>query len=207
MSCCLARCRFAAPNSSRSIITTSSLTRISAKVPYDSKIRNHTPSPIKIHPAIAGPPQKDTMAAVSQTLLARCDPSGERRTMISRKDPKSLRPGQVLSIYAYNNYPALTPISVFSGYLIGIKRSGVESSIRLRSRVMRVGTEMRFPVFSPTIKEIKVIKETPPKKIRRAKLFYMRTEKHDKGAVDAIVKADRERKETTERTPKKNGKK
>lgn len=127
--------------------------------------------------------------------------------MISRKDPKSLRPGQVLSIYAYNNYPALTPISVFSGYLIGIKRSGVESSIRLRSRVMRVGTEMRFPVFSPTIKEIKVIKETPPKKIRRAKLFYMRTEKHDKGAVDAIVKADRERKETTERTPKKNGKK
>lgn len=64
---------------------------------------------------------------------------------------------------------------------------------------MRIGTEMRFPLFSPTIKEIRVIKETPPKKIRRAKLFYMRTEKHDRGAVDGILKSERERREVREK--------
>ncbi|CCG81928.1 putative Mitochondrial ribosomal protein [Taphrina deformans PYCC 5710] len=142
------------------------------------------------------------MLAVSNTLLSRVDPTGERQAMISRKNSKGLRVGQALSIYAYNNYPAPTPISVFSGYLIGIKRSGVESSLRIRSRVMRIGTEMRFPVFSPTIKEIRVIKETPPKKIRRAKLFYMRDEKHDRGSVDAILKADRERREVSEKSAK-----
>lgn len=206
MSSCLTRCSLRVPASCRGIITTSSLARLGNKNATNVEPRFLT-SKIKIHQPIPGPPQKDSMKAVSSTLLTRYDPSGERQAMISRRNNKALKVGQVLSIYAYNNYPAPTPISVFSGYLIGIKRSGVESSIRLRSQVMRIGTEMRFPLFSPTIKEIRVIKETPPKKIRRAKLFYMRTEKHDRGAVDGILRQDRERRETKEREAKRAARK
>lgn len=188
---CLATCRWRAVSGSRSIITTTSLT----KFRHGSDSQPRIPrSKIRIHNQLPGPTQKDTMAAVQKSLLDRFDPAGERQALIAKKRD-ALRVGQVLSIYAYNNYPALTPISIFSGYLIGIKRAGIESSIRLRTRVMRIGTEMRFPLYSPTIKEIKIIKATPPKKIRRAKLFYMRDEKHDKGGVDAILKGDRDRKE------------
>lgn len=206
MATCMRQCRLVAPQLSRNIITTSSLAKLKDR--YATSIEpRFMKSKIKIHAPIPGPPQKDTMQVVSDSLMSRYDPTGERQAMISRRNAKALRVGQVLSIYAYNNYPAQTPISVFSGYLIGIKRSGVESSLRLRSQVMRIGTEMRFPLFSPTIKEIRVIKDTPPKKIRRAKLFYMRTEKHDRGAVDGILKQDRERRESKEREAKRAARK
>lgn len=192
MSRCLFHCRQDFPAAVRTYITTSSLARLSKS----TNPVNYPParsSKIKIHKPLPGPPIKDSMSGVSTNLMARYDPTGERQAMISRKNPKGLRVGQVLSVQAYNNYPAARPTSVFSGYLIGIKRSGIESSLRLRGQIMRMGTEMRFPLFSPTIKEIKVIKDTPPKRIRRAKLFYMRTPKHDRGSVDGIVKSDAER--------------
>jgi large subunit ribosomal protein L19 len=135
------------------------------------------------------------MSKVHTDLKGQYDADGIRTAAISRHNLQGLRPGMVLSVLAYNNYPALSPISTFSGYLIGIKRAGIESSLRLRTQVMRVGVEMRVPVFAPTIKEIRIVKREPPKKIRRAKLFYMRSGRHDKGAPDAIVKADRERRD------------
>lgn len=133
------------------------------------------------------------MSLLDGKLKDRYDPEGLRRKMLDRRSG-TLRPGMVLSVATYNNYPAEKPVSTFSGYLMGIKRAGVESSIRLRTSVMRVGTEMRFPVFSPTVKEINIIRAKPARKIRRAKLFYIRTEKHDRGSVDGIVKAHRDQK-------------
>ncbi|ORY87079.1 translation protein SH3-like domain-containing protein [Protomyces lactucae-debilis] len=157
---------------------------------------------IPIYAPLPGPATKDAMAKVHLDLKQQYDTTGERTLALSRRNLQGLRPGMVLSVFAYNNFPALSPVSTFSGYLIGIKRAGIESSLRLRTQVMRIGVEMRVPVYAPTIKEIRVIKREPPKKIRRAKLFYMRSGRHDKGAPDAIVKADRERREQAAREAK-----
>ncbi len=164
---------------------------------------SETRKAIKVYPPLPGLPSKDIPQSVTKSLVAKFDPDNSKTALVSRNNPESIKPGMVLSIFTYNNYPALTPISVFSGYLISIKRAGIETSLRLRSQVMRVGVEMRFPLYAPSIKEIRVIKKEPPKKIRRAKLFYMRTEKHDRGPVDNMVRQDRERREALERERKK----
>ena len=173
----------------RTYITTASLARVQARTSSLRKESRLVKSNIKVHAPLPGPPEKDIMKAINNKLLERYDPEGSRQAMLTRKNG-TLKPGMVVSVQSYNNYPATTA-TTFSGYLMGIKRAGIESSIRLRTSVMRVGTEMRFPVYSPTVKDITVIRATPPRKIRRAKLFYIRTDKHDRGSVDNIVKSVR----------------
>lgn len=144
---------------------------------------------IKVHPLLPGPPAKDPLPSLAQRLKDRYDPSGDKAALVSRSNPGRLKPGMVVSVMTYTNYPAESPVSTFSGYVMGISRSGgVETSVRLRNQVSRIGVEMRVPLFSPTVKEVRVVKAEPPKRIRRAKLYYMRQPKHDKGSVSNIVR-------------------
>jgi large subunit ribosomal protein L19 len=62
-------------------------------------------------------------------------------------------------------------ISTLKGTVIARRNAGYATTIRLRRMVAGVGIESLFPLYSPNIKEIKVIDK---KKVRRAKLYYLR---------------------------------
>lgn len=60
---------------------------------------------------------------------------------------------------------------VFSGTIIAKKGSGIRETFTVRRIVQGEGVERTFPVHSPRLVSVKVIKSG---KVRRAKLYYMR---------------------------------
>jgi large subunit ribosomal protein L19 len=109
-------------------------------------------------------------------------------TLFSRRHPNRLYVGSVLTVHL-----AHAP-SIFSGVLISIRRRGIDTSFLLRNVVQGVGVEMQFFVSSPHVKEIKVVRRaggTGPqsgRRVRRAKLFYLRDSPTKMTAISAGVR-------------------
>uniref|UniRef100_A0A0E0K0H7 Ribosomal protein L19 n=1 Tax=Oryza punctata TaxID=4537 RepID=A0A0E0K0H7_ORYPU len=61
--------------------------------------------------------------------------------------------------------------STLKGIVVERRNAGINTTFRLRRLVAGVGVESVFPLYSPNIKEIKVLDR---KKVRRAKLYYLR---------------------------------
>ena len=62
-------------------------------------------------------------------------------------------------------------IQVFEGTIIAKKHGGIEETITVRRISYGVGVEKVFPVHSPSIDHIDVVRSG---KVRRAKLYYLR---------------------------------
>ncbi|KAL8256901.1 hypothetical protein R6Q59_028942 [Mikania micrantha] len=62
-------------------------------------------------------------------------------------------------------------ISTVKGIVIARRNAGLNTTIRLRRTVAGVGVESLLPLYSPNVKEIQVLDK---KKVRRAKLYYLR---------------------------------
>uniref|UniRef100_A0A7N2MMP6 Ribosomal protein L19 n=1 Tax=Quercus lobata TaxID=97700 RepID=A0A7N2MMP6_QUELO len=62
-------------------------------------------------------------------------------------------------------------ISILKGIVIARRNAGLNNTFRIRRLVAGVGVESLFLLYSPNIKEIKVLDK---KKVRRAKLYYLR---------------------------------
>ena len=62
-------------------------------------------------------------------------------------------------------------IQVFEGVVIAKKHGGIEETITVRRISYGVGVEKVFPVHSPSIDHIEVVRNG---KVRRAKLYYLR---------------------------------
>lgn len=62
-------------------------------------------------------------------------------------------------------------IQVFEGLVIARKNGGIHETFTVRKISFGVGVERTFPVYSPRIDKIEVVREG---KVRRAKLYYIR---------------------------------
>ena len=62
-------------------------------------------------------------------------------------------------------------IQAFEGVVIAIKNGGVRETFTVRKMSYGVGVEKSFPVHSPKIASIEVVRKGKP---RRAKLYYVR---------------------------------
>ncbi|MBS1550841.1 MAG: 50S ribosomal protein L19 [Bacteroidetes bacterium] len=62
-------------------------------------------------------------------------------------------------------------IQIFKGIVMGIKGGGISKTFRIRKISNGVGVERIFPINSPRIARIEVIKSGS---VRRAKLYYLR---------------------------------
>jgi len=69
-------------------------------------------------------------------------------------------------------------IQIYEGLVIAIKNSRVGRTFMVRKNSYGVGVERVFPLHSPRIAKVEVIR---PGKVRRAKLYYIR-DKVGKGA-------------------------
>ena len=70
---------------------------------------------------------------------------------------------------------------IFEGVVIAKKNGGISETFTVRRISYGVGTEKTFPLNSPNVQNVEVIRKG---KVRRAKLFYLR----DKVGKDAKVK-------------------
>jgi large subunit ribosomal protein L19 len=62
-------------------------------------------------------------------------------------------------------------VQIFKGIVMGIKGGGISKTFRVRKISNGVGVERIFPINSPRIAKIEVIKQGS---VRRAKLYYLR---------------------------------
>ncbi|XP_010258750.1 PREDICTED: 50S ribosomal protein L19-2, chloroplastic-like [Nelumbo nucifera] len=62
-------------------------------------------------------------------------------------------------------------LSIYKGIVISKQNAGIHTTIRIRRIIAGIGVEIVFPLYSPNIKEIKVVSH---RKVRRARLYYLR---------------------------------
>lgn len=88
-------------------------------------------------------------------------------------------------------------IQVFEGLVIARKNGGVRETFTVRKISFGVGVERTFPVYSPRIDKIEVVREG---KVRRAKLYYIRDLSGKAGVKvkEKVKVADKKKKVLTE---------
>lgn len=104
-------------------------------------------------------------------------------------------------------------IQVFEGMCIARKNRGLQSAFTVRKISFGEGVERVFPLYSPTINQIELVRRGD---VRRAKLYYLRgrtgksariAERKNTGKVEKMPKGDENKSTETSATPAQENKK
>lgn len=97
------------------------------------------------------------------------------------KELPDVRPGDTVKVHQKIKEGDKERIQIFEGVVIARKHGkGISSTITVRKVVEQVGVERIFPVHSPAISKIEVVKSG---KVRRSKLYFLREAKGKKGKL------------------------
>ena len=88
-----------------------------------------------------------------------------------RKDIPQFRAGDELKIHVRVIEGSKSRIQVFQGIVIRRQGDGVRETFTIRKVSYGVGVERTFPVHTPVIEKIELVKKG---EVRRAKLYYLR---------------------------------
>ncbi len=89
-----------------------------------------------------------------------------------KKDLPQLKPGQTVRVHQRIKEGDKTRIQPFEGLIIATKHGrGLDGTFTVRKIAEGVGVERIYPLHSPTIDKIEILKTSG---VRRAKLYYMR---------------------------------
>ena len=86
------------------------------------------------------------------------------------KDVPEVQVGDTVRVHVKVKEGSRERIQVFEGTVIAKKHGGIEETITVRRISYGVGVEKVFPVHSPSIDTIQVVRSG---KVRRAKLYYL----------------------------------
>tara|TARA_R110002124_G_scaffold64985_2_gene177396 strand:- start:197529 stop:197942 length:414 start_codon:yes stop_codon:yes gene_type:complete len=87
------------------------------------------------------------------------------------KEQVKFGPGDTLKVHVKITEGTRERVQVFEGLCIAKKGSGVEGSFTVRKISQGEGVERVFPLLSPRIEKIELIRRGS---VRRAKLYYLR---------------------------------
>jgi large subunit ribosomal protein L19 len=98
-----------------------------------------------------------------------------------KKELPDIKPGDTIKVYQKIKEKGKERIQMFEGQVLARKHGqGINSTITVRKVTGNVGVEKIFPVHSPIIDRIELIKRG---KIRRSKLYYLREAKGRKSRL------------------------
>jgi large subunit ribosomal protein L19 len=92
----------------------------------------------------------------------------EQRHLTKRPD---MRPGDTVRVHVKVREGDKERIQVFEGTVIGQHRGGANATFTVRKVSFGQGVERIFPLHSPAIDRIEVVRGA---KVRRAKLYFLR---------------------------------
>ena len=87
------------------------------------------------------------------------------------KEMPNVQIGDTVKVHVKVKEGARERIQVFEGTVIAKKHGGIEETVTVRRVSYGVGVEKVFPMHSPTIDKIGVVRHGA---VRRAKLYYLR---------------------------------
>ena len=88
-----------------------------------------------------------------------------------QKEIANVQVGDTVRVHVKVKEGSRERIQVFEGTVIAKKHGGIEETITVRRISYGVGVEKVFPIHSPSIDHIEVVRNG---KVRRAKLYYLR---------------------------------
>ena len=88
-----------------------------------------------------------------------------------QKEVPSVKVGDTVRVHVKVKEGSRERIQIFEGTVIAKKHGGIEETITVRRLSYGVGVEKVFPVYSPSIDTIQVVRSGA---VRRAKLYYLR---------------------------------
>lgn len=99
------------------------------------------------------------------------------------KEVPDIRPGDTVRVYQKVKEGDKERLQLFEGLVLAAKHGkGISGTFTVRKISQGVGVERIFPLHSPFIDKIEVVKRT---KVRRAKLYYLRSAKGKKARLKA----------------------
>ena len=93
---------------------------------------------------------------------------------LTKSQMKELPPvlvGDTVRVHVKVKEGARERIQVYEGTVIAKKHGGIEETITVRRMSYGVGVEKVFPLHSPAVEKVEVVRKG---KVRRAKLYYLR---------------------------------
>jgi len=98
-----------------------------------------------------------------------------------KKGLPEIRPGDTVKVYQKIKEKNKERIQIFEGTVIARKHGkGISSTITVRRVSSGIGVERIFPLHSPNIEKIEIVKRG---KVKRAKLYYLRKAKGKKAKL------------------------
>ena len=88
-----------------------------------------------------------------------------------KKDVPAFGAGDTVKVHVRIVEGSKERIQVFQGTVISRRGTGVSETFTVRKISSQVGVERTFPVHSPLIDHVEVVREAKP---RRAKLYYLK---------------------------------
>jgi len=108
----------------------------------------------------------------------------EIRDRYARTDLPEFRVGDTLEVGFQIREGEKTRVQNFTGIVIRKTKGPLGGNFTVRKVSFGVGVERTFPVFSPLLDHIKVLKKG---KVRRAKLYYLRDLRGKKAKVKELM--------------------
>jgi len=98
-----------------------------------------------------------------------------------KKDLAEIRSGDTVRVYQKTKIGDQERIQEFEGVVLAKKHGkGISSTITVRKLISGVGVEKIFPLHSPTIEKIEIVRKG---KTKKAKLYYLREAKGKKARL------------------------
>ena len=92
----------------------------------------------------------------------------ERNNMVGRP---AIKPGDTVRVHVKVREGDKERIQVFEGMVIGMHRGGIRASFTVRKVSFGQGVERIFPLHSPVIDKVELVRSA---RVRRAKLNFLR---------------------------------
>lgn len=93
------------------------------------------------------------------------------KELMKNKEVPEIWPGDTVRVHYRIVEGEKERIQVYEGVVIAKKHGGLRETITVRKVVQGIGIERIFPLYSPFVERIEVVRRG---KVRRAKLYYLR---------------------------------
>ncbi|KAI8353878.1 translation protein SH3-like domain-containing protein [Mortierella sp. GBAus27b] len=133
------------------------------------------------------------MQLIGQEEVKRYGADG-RSNLFNKSHQDCLRPGDVVHVETLNSM-STDKTTTFIGVLIAMDRRGLHSSFTVRNVILKVGVEMKYMLYSPLIKSVRVLKKGEG--FRRAKLYYLRDNPGRAFRLEGLIKQDKSQAKAT----------
>lgn len=88
-----------------------------------------------------------------------------------RTDLPDFQPGDTVNVHVLVREGGKERVQIFKGDVIQRRGGGLKETVTVRKLSSGIGVERIFPVHSPSIAKLEVVRRG---RVRRAKLFYLR---------------------------------